>query len=146
MNYITRTYDPGQVDINADGVDVSGYAKGQFVKVQRNADQAALSVGADGESTVSLSQNRSGRVIVTLQQTSPLNDIFDAHAEALEARTGGFFPLMVKDGNGTFLANTKKAWIVKRPDSEFADEAGNREWIFESGNMFIKVGGNNEIG
>lgn len=143
---ITRGYDPGQVDVNVNGSDVSGYADGTFVKVSRNADQVTLQVGADGESTAALSQNRSGRITMTLQQSSPLNDVFSALSDALEARTGGFVPVIVKDNNGTTLASAKKAWIVKRPETGFAKEPETREWIFETGNLVLTVGGENEVG
>lgn len=146
MKYTTRSYDPGQVDLNVNGVDVSGYADGTFVKVERNVDQATLQVGADGESTLALSQNRSGRFTFTLQQSSPLNDIFSALAEALEARTGGFVPILMKDNNGTTIAAAKKGWTVKRPSTGFGKEPENREWIFETGNLDLTVGGSNEVG
>ena len=145
-SYTTRQYDPAEVDIIIDKTSVSGYADGTFVKVERNADQVTLSVGADGESTAALSQNRSGRITLTLQQSSPVNDILDALAEALEARTGGFVPIMVKDNNGTTLASMKKGWVVKRASAGFAKDAETREWILESGNLALKVGGQNEVG
>ena len=139
--YTTRSYDPGQVDFNVGGRDVSGYADGTFIDVQRNVDQATLIVGSDGESTVALSQNRSGRFICTLQQSSPLNDYFSSLAEALENRSGGFVPITVKDNNGTTLASGKKCWVVKRAKTTFAKDPENREWIFETGNLALTVGG-----
>lgn len=143
---ITRQYDPGSVDVNVDGSDVSGYADDTFVEIERNADQATLQMGADGESTVALSQNRSGKITITLQQSSPLNDKFEALSQALENRTGGFVPVLVKDNNGTTLASMKKGWVVKRPKTGFKKEADNRVWIFESGNLDLRVGGENEVG
>jgi hypothetical protein len=144
--YKTRTYDPAQINLIVGQNVVSGFADGTFVKVERNVDQAALQVGADGESTLALSQNRSGRFTFTLQQSSPLNDVFSALSDALENRSGGFQPVMVKDNNGTTLAHAEKAWCVKRASTGFGKDPETREWIFETGNLDLTVGGSNEIG
>ena len=140
-----RQYDPGEVNFSVGQNDVVGYAKDSFIKCARNVDQATLSVGADGEATVSRSRNRSGRITVMLQQSSPLNDIFSAMADAWEAGTGGTDSALVKDGNGTSLASAKTAWIVKRPELGFAAESGDREWIFETNNLVLTVGGENTL-
>ena len=141
----TYGYDPQEINTNVGGKDVSGYAKGTFVKAARNVDQAALVVGSDGDNTVVHSANRSGRVTITLQQASPLNDYFTALANAFEAKTGGVVPVLSKDGNGTTKINAAKAWIVKRADTSFADEAENREWVFETGNLVLDIGGAVEL-
>lgn len=144
-NYTTRSYDPGQVDFNVGGRDVSGYADGTFLDVEKNVDQATLVVGSDGDNTLALSQNRSGKITCTLQQSSPLNDYFSGLADALENRTGGVVPLIVKDNNGTTLASAKQAWIVKRSKTTFAKDPENREWVFETGNLVLTVGGEVEL-
>ena len=143
--YQTRTYDPGQVDLNVGGRDITGYADGTFIDVERNVDQTTLVVGADGESTVALSQNRSGKFTITLQQSSPSNDYLNSLCNALEARSGGFVPVLVKDNNGTTLAAAKKAWVVKRAKASFGKDVENREWILESGNLALDIGGSAEV-
>lgn len=137
-----RTYDPAQVVINVDGRDISGYADGTFVNIARNADQFTLAVGADGESTRAKSNNRSGRITFTLQQSSPSNDILDEIATQDELDNTGAVPVRVEDASGTTVAQAEKMWVVKKPDSSFAKEAENREWILETGNLDYTVGGN----
>lgn len=142
MAFETHTYDPAQIILNFGGRDISGFAKGTFVKIMRNEDAFKLTVGADGENTRSKSNNKSGRFIFTLIQGSLSNDYLSSLATADELSNGGVVAGLVKDALGTTIAQAAKCWSVKKPDSEFADEAGNREWIFETGNMDYTVGGN----
>ncbi len=53
----------------------------------------------------------------------------------------GLVPVMVKDGNGRTLCAAESAWIVKMTPVEFAKEAGEREWVLETDNILIFVGG-----
>lgn len=145
MAFETRQYDPAQVIVNVGGRDISGFADGTFVRCARNADAFTLAVGADGESTRAKSNNRSGRITITLQQSSPSNDYLNSLAEADEKTNSGAVPAMVKDALGTTKANAKKAWVVKRPDGENAKEVQNREWVLETGNLEYDVGGNNAL-
>lgn len=139
---INRTYDPAQVIVNVDGRDISGYADGTFVNVARNADAFTLTVGADGESTRAKSNNKSGRFTFTLQQSSPSNDILDEIATSDELNNTGAVAVLVSDKSGTTIAQAQVAWVVKKPDSGFAKETENREWILETGNLEYTVGGN----
>jgi len=73
-----KTYDPAQVTIIFAGIPISGFAEGTFVSVERNEDSWALQVGADGEATRAKSNNKSGRVTLTLIQSSFSNDALSA--------------------------------------------------------------------
>lgn len=142
MAFETHTYDPAQVILNYDGKDITGFADGTFLGIEFNADAFTLVVGADGESTRAKSNNRSGRVTFTLQQASLSNDVLNAIAEADRLSNSGARKLMVKDAGGGTLAQATAAWIVRKPKSEFAKEAENREWILETGNLDYNLGGN----
>lgn len=137
-----KTYDPGQVVVNVGGRDITGFADGTFVKVERNADAFSLTIGADGEATRVKSRNRSGRFTFTLQQSSPSNDILTAVANKDEVTNTGVVPVMVKDANGTTLASAAKAWSVKKASAEFGKDASSREWIFETHQLDLTIGGN----
>ena len=137
----TRQYDPLQVVTNVGGRDVSGYATGTFVDVERAVDAFTTVVGSDGEITRVKSQNRSGTVKITLQQSSPLNDYFSSLATADELSSGGVVPILVTDKNGTTVVTAGKAWVKKKANATFADAAENREWTFETGNLSFAIGG-----
>lgn len=141
----TRQYDPSQIIINVNGSDISGFADGTFVHVERNVDAFSLVVGADGEVTRVKSQNKSGRITLTLQQSSPANDILSALADADELTNGGVVKTLVKDSQGTTIAQASKSWIVKKAATEFGKESGNREWMIETGVLTYTVGGENAL-
>ena len=136
-----KTYDPNQVQVIVGGFPMSGFADGTFVTVEKNEDAWALQMGTDGEGTRSKSNNESGRVIITLMQSSESNDILNGFAESDRLSNSGLVPVMVKDSLGSALHAAEQAWIVKKPASEYAREAGPREWILETDNLQDNPGG-----
>lgn len=139
----TKTIDPKLVIPTFLGIPLSGFADGAFIKIERNADAFSLVVGSDGESARARSRNRSGRITLTLLQTSASNDFLSAAHRADEIGVpGGKGPFLVKDLAGTTLVSAPSAWIVKFPSTEFSRDVGSREWVFESGDIDMFVGGN----
>lgn len=139
----TFQYDPIQVVFNVGGKDVSGYAEGTFVEVERAVDAFTTTSGSDGEVTRTKSQNRIGTFKVTLQQSSPSNDVFSALATLDEQSSGGAVPILLSDRNGTTIAQCKQGWVKKKANTTFANTSENREWTFETGNLVYDVGGEN---
>lgn len=137
-----KTYDPSQVALIIGGFNITGFADGSFVTVARNADAFALYIGTDGEGTRAKSSNKSGRITITLSQSSDSNAILSAILLADELSNTGVVPVLIKDNSGTSLFAAETAWIVKAPDSEFGRELGSREWIIETDNLTPFVGGN----
>lgn len=138
-----KTYDPGQLAVICGGKIISGFADGSMVKISRNAQAYELKVGADGEGTRTRLKNKSGKVEITLMQSSSSNDVLSAYALADEASNSGSVPLIIKDGSGNTLVAAVTAWVQKLPDSEFAKEVKERVWIFETDELNIFIGGNN---
>ena len=137
-----KTYDPSQVAIIVGGFQVTGFADGTFLSVERNADNFALYVGTDGEGTRAKSNNKSGRMTFTLAQSSDANAFLSALATADELSNSGIVPVLVKDNSGTSLYSAETAWIVKHSPAEFGREVGTREWILETDNLAVFTGGN----
>lgn len=139
-----NTYDPAQVSIVAFGIPISGYADGTFVSVEQNEDSFSLSVGADGDACRAKTNNRSGRITLTLLQSSLSNDLLTAqHAlDILSPNGDGIGPFLMKDNSGRSLYAAEKAWIVKPATSAFGRDVESREWIIESDNLLQSVGGN----
>jgi hypothetical protein len=140
-----RNYYADQVMVIAGPVLVEGYADGSFVSIEQNEDAFALQVGTDGEACRSRTNNNSGTVTLTLGQWSASNDLLSAlHAgDRLSPNGDGIVPLVVIDKSGRTLCAAEKAWIRKPPAVEFGREAGSREWVFETDNIVMGVGGNN---
>jgi len=138
------TYDAKQVSVIVDGIIVDGYADGAFVSIEQNEDQFSLQVGTDGDACRSKTNNRSGRITITLAQWSDSNILLSAlHAgDVLSPSGDGIVPVLVMDKSGTTICAAEKAWIVKPPTVEFGREAGSREWVLETDNIVMGVGGN----
>jgi len=137
-----KTYDPKQVIIIIGGNTMTGFADGTFVIVARNEDGWSLQIGTDGEGTRSKSNNKSGTVTFTLMQSSDSNQILSALAALDELSNAGAVPIMVKDNSGESLYIAETAWIRKYADSEFAREAGPREWVLETDVLVPNIAGN----
>lgn len=129
-------YDPANIVLAFAGI-CTGYAKGTFVKAGRNEETWKLVVGADGTVCRVRNRNVSGRLTLTLMQTSPTNAILSALAVLDEATGGGVGPLLLKDLGGIELVTSPEAWIIKPPDKDYSDELANREWIIEMGECTI---------
>lgn len=137
-----KTYDPKQVSLIVGGKIVSGFGDGTFIVAERNEDTFALKVGVDGEGTRAKTNNKSGRVTVTLMQSSSANDDFSGYAAADEASNGGVVSILLQDNSGRTLCTALNAWVVKMANAEFAKEASEREWIFETEELIMFDGGN----
>lgn len=139
-----KTYAADEVSMIAGPIMVTGLAENTFVKAVFNEDSFKLLTGADGEGVRSKSSNRSGRVTFTTLQSSQANDALSALHNLDVATPGGagIVPLLIKDNSGRTLISAEKAWLVKHADVEFAREAGNREWTFETNELFVFGGGN----
>lgn len=137
------TYDFKNVICTCGGFQIQGFAEGGTgITIDRNEDAWTTHIGGDGESARGKSNNRSGRVTLALLQTSPSNDVLQAFANADELGNAGTFPLLIKDLLGNTLVVAEQAWVVKEPTSEFGPEVGTREWILETGELVMNVGGN----
>ena len=136
-----KTYDPSQVVITVGGAIISGYADGAFITLSRNSDMFSRVAGADGENARVKSSDKSGKVTLTLMQTSDSNDILTGFAAADELANSGVVPFAMKDISGRTVALAPRAWVTKLPDSEFGKEAGTREWVLEMDELDMFVGG-----
>lgn len=137
-----KTYDPAGLNVIVGGNIMSGFADGTLVRVERNSDLWTVQVGSDGEGTRSKSNDRSGRITISLMQTSESNDVLSALALVDEQTNAGAVPIEIKDVNGTSLHIAETAWIVKPADAEYSKEAGPREWVFETDILVSFVGSN----
>jgi hypothetical protein len=137
-----KTYDPKQVTVIVGTRPISGFADGTFITVARNSDMWSLVVGADGEATRAKSNDKSGRITITLTQSAESNQYLSELALADELSNGGLVPILIRDASGKTIHACASAWIVKRPESAFAKEAGTREWVFETDTLEMFEGGN----
>lgn len=139
---MVHTFDPKLVSLIFGGKIISGYADGTFILVERNEQTFNLKVGADGEGTRVKSNNKSGKITVTLMQSSASNDDLSAFALADEISNTGVVPVLMKDGSGRTVVSGATAWLQKPANVELAKEATARTWVIESDELAMVVGGN----
>ena len=138
-----RTYDPKAVQVIIGGQQMSGFADGDFISAERDADMFTKHVGSDGEASRAKSNDKSGRLTLTLSQTSASNDILAAFAAADELDNSGIVPILIKDTLGTSTLFAGHGWVVKQPVFTAGKEIGDREWMLDMARIDIFIGGNN---
>lgn len=138
---MAKTYNPKLVSVSFAGFPLSGFGD-TYISAERNTDAFTVVVGADGESSRVASADRSGKVTITLKQTSLSNDVLSALAVTDELSGLGTGALFIKDIGGTTLVEAQEAWIVKIPNVELGKDGAEREWVLECGQLNILVGGN----
>lgn len=139
------TYDSKQVAVIVGGIPMGGFADGSFVTVERENDTYSKVSGADGIVSRSKSNDKSGSIKITLQQTSPSNDVLQGIALLDEVSNRGIVPVLIQDFSGTSTFVSAFAWIKKPPSAEFGKEITNREWEFTCSDLDIKHGGNGGV-
>lgn len=137
----TATYDPTRIVLLLGGVPISGFAQGSMVKAEHNADAFKLTVGGDGSTVRSKSPDRSGKVTISLLQTSDSNATLSSLALLDETTSAGMTPLLIKDMNGSSLWVAAEAWVMKRPAGDFEEEAKDRTWTLECADLEFYEGG-----
>lgn len=139
-----RTFDPDQMSVSLANIPIGGWADGEFLTIEMDADAFNDKVGSDGEVSRVKSMNRMATVKFMLMQTSPTNAALEAlHNLDLAAPNGaGVGTLMIRDRSGTAMYRADKAWIQKAADISFDREAKTREWKIRVANLVREGGGN----
>ena len=136
------TFDPKELSIIAGPYILRGFSD-SLVTVARTNAAYEMVVGADGEATRVKSNDRSGTITVSLQQSSPSNDELSTLCALDETGNAGLFPLLIKDNLGTTLCTADTCFVEKFPDAAFAKTTQTREWIIRTDTLMMFIGGNN---
>lgn len=140
-----KNYDPQSHILNFAGFDISGFADGTFISIERAEDAYSMAVGSTGDVTRVRSRNRTGSVTITLQQSMPVNELLSAQALKDEADNTGAGDLLIKDSNGTLVARAEVAWIKKLPKIDRAKEQSNIEWVIDCADLVIENVGSSSV-
>ena len=117
-------YNAKDVTSTVDGLFITGYAEGTFVSSEKNEDNVSYSVGSQGDVATSETNDPTGLITFTLQQTSPsvklLNDL---------ARSGKVVPVWVIH-NGTPKEKTggSQCRVARPAAKEYSNEVETREF------------------
>ncbi|MBM7623649.1 phage structural protein [Sporohalobacter salinus] len=107
-----------------EGLVMTGLVDDDFVTCERNTEKRSFSVGADGTVVVNESNDDTGKITVSLQQTSPTNK----ELRRLY-KSGKSFDINVADNNpNTADAGGSEAYVMNTPGKNNGTEVGENEW------------------
>lgn len=142
----TKVYNADEVIITVGPVIVdSGYADGEFLRVESTSDIATMHAGTDGEQTFSRTNDDSATVTIILMQTSDSNTglgLLATSTKEAPGMLGGIVPLVIKDMNGISLYTAPEVIVARSPDVSFDREPTAREWKILVAHLKRVDGGN----
>lgn len=142
----TTSYDPAQTILSFLGNHINGYAPGTYIKVSRDEDAWKLKVGADGEKARAKNNNKAGKIVITLLQSSPSNDILSNIGVQDELDGTGIGAVNLDETTqGTTAASCPDAYIGKMAEVERGDEIAAVEWTIICPQLDLFVGGALEV-
>jgi len=112
------------------GVQIQGFADGEYAVIEQMTEAFTEVVGTDGEVARSKTNDRRVKVTLKLLQTSAANAQLSAiHQRDLNSPNGaGVGTFSMVDLFGGSLCEGDQAWIVKYPDSSLDRSAKSRDW------------------
>ncbi len=118
------SYDAKNVSVTFDNTFITGLADGTAVEGEKNEDNASHAVGIHGDVVVSETNDPTGTITLTVQQTSPSNAFLTRAANA-----GVLAPFWAISNN---LPKEKMggqyARVLKPANKSFSNESENREF------------------
>lgn len=140
-----KVYDANEVTVNFAGLDIdSGFADGEFCRVEQESDDFVDKAGTDGEVTRSKTNDRRTTVTILLMQSSDGNAKLSTlnNIDRLAGNGAGVAPILIRDRQGTSLFAAAEAWISKPPNISYDREPTSREWTLRVANPERFDGGN----
>ena len=142
-----KIYNANEVMISIAGIPIhktGGYADGEFLRIEKEADDVADYVGTDGEVTASLGNDQRHDVTIILAQSSDSNDLLSALRNKMIATKmrQGVGAFLVQDMSGRTLFSAPQCYVKKPPSAAFGRETSTREWPIRVPNMTRFDGGN----
>lgn len=123
---------------------VVGFMEDSMVTITPSVDTYTPYNGADNTGARIHNGNRSANVVLSLQQTSPSNDVLTRllQKDVRSRRNEGLFSVMIKDASGRTVATARQAYITRLPEITYTNNMSVREWNIYAYNSEIFVGGN----
>ncbi|MEW6525086.1 MAG: DUF3277 domain-containing protein [Spirochaetota bacterium] len=118
-------YDPKEVRLIINGLDVTGFAEGEKIKIEPVTKEDYKSfVGVDGEVSFSKVNDDRHTITFTLKEESPSNKVLDALRKLPTS-----FAVMVKNTSaGKFIGGSIGCRFAEKPSITFGAEDPKREW------------------
>ena len=134
-----RSYDSKEVNLVVGGVVITGVASGSWISVERSEDDFTEYVGAKGEVALAETNNRTGDVTVTLDNTSPSC----TYLYQLSKRRGrnALVDVVVVDANeeGRVRMSASQARVRRPANYESGNEIKEREFSIFCADLEFEV-------
>ena len=120
---VTR-YNSKDVTVTVANLFITGFAEGSFVSSEKNEDNSGYSVGAQGDVAVNETNDPTGLITLTVQQTSPsvkvLNDL---------ANSGKIVPAwVIHQGTPKEKSGGSQCRVARPAAKEYSNEVESREF------------------
>jgi hypothetical protein len=123
---------PDEVIISLGPVIIdSGFADGEFIRIEQESDDTEDVAGTDGEVTVSRTNDGRATITFLLMQTSIANDGLSTLSNLTRSApnmAGAIVPLLISDPNGRALFEAANAWVARPPDRSYDRTPQANEW------------------
>jgi len=118
-------YDPKKVNLIISGFVAVGFAEGTFISAERAEEKRSQRVGAKGSVETIKNANDTGTINITLQQTSPTNNVLKALYKSDRK-----FKTVVTDTNiaGDIGIDGTDCSVENLPTFDRGDETEDVEW------------------
>lgn len=105
------------------------------ISFEMTGDKNTMVTGADGSVMHSLHAEKSGRVIIRLQKTSPVNALLSQmyDLQTTSASLHGQNVIVCQQKAAGDLVTARQCAFKKRPNNSYAKEANIIEWEFDAG-------------
>ena len=125
------TYDPGAVGFTLNGVEITGWAEGDMITVEKNEPHFNVHVGTKGEVSRARIRDNTYTVTIRLQQVSPSIPAIEGF-KILDnvTKMPPLVVLKVKDPATKDELMAGKAWLMEDPTRAWGNEISVREYTF----------------
>lgn len=139
------TYSPLDVLVTLSGLyTVEGFSDSAMVSIVKDEAPFQYQKSMDGSISRLMKKDATYTITLSLNQTSPSNDILMA-IHRVDLLTGlGKFPILIKDGSGTSFFFATNCWIENIPDLTFTSGIGSRDWVLKCSFGDATIGGNDK--
>jgi hypothetical protein len=140
-----KLYDPKLYSLVIAGIPIpaKGYADGEFIKLERDAQAYTDYAGTSGDVTRVRQHDKRATLTFTTAQEADINAVLSTlHAADQNADNGaGIGPFLLKNREGLTLHGAKECWIAKLPDVTLDKGITARAWMIRIAELSSFEGG-----
>lgn len=135
-----KPYDPLQFTLHFKGIQITGFADGEFITASRKEDAFSLVAGGQGDVARVQNRNVTGQIKFVLQKTADVNALLAAIRSSDEKNGDGVGTAQIQQLNGTAVVHSEDAFFAKSPDFKVSKDLPTVEWVLLCGHIDIDEG------